>query len=378
VDKHRKGLSLFQLIDRKKFDGLVKKWGMDKGVRSLSTWEMTQALLCCFVMRLGSFREVEESLGIADSTFGDALRARHFGFYQDLCDCILIEIRARTQSRKVKKAIRQILAIDSSDIRVHGSLFTESGWKPKHTIGHKAAAKLHVVWNVDGQWIDDFLVTPGRRGDSPVSLELRLLPDKMYVFDRAYNDFDFWKKIIAMGSDFVTRLKDCKRNRALQKKVLRGKKDKCGVLFDGSYHSTSISAKKSKIKLRQVIYRDRLTKKIFHFVTSDRKSSAKAVTEVYKRRWAVELLFRGGCSRSAAVAAEENHRRFSGDALGTAEKYSGMLHSENPCWLRTSGWLPLEWRSGCGTYVMSVSKINRSAVNYFSKILLPSGSTHFP
>jgi putative transposase len=292
VDKHRKGLSLFQLIDRKKFDGLVKKWGMDKGVRSLSTWEMTQALLCCFVMRLGSFREVEESLGIADSTFGDALRARHFGFYQDLCDCILIEIRARTQSRKVKKAIRQILAIDSSDIRVHGSLFTESGWKPKHTIGHKAAAKLHVVWNVDGQWIDDFLVTPGRRGDSPVSLELRLLPDKMYVFDRAYNDFDFWKKIIAMGSDFVTRLKDCKRNRALQKKALRGKKDKCGVLFDGSYHSTSTSAKKSKIKLRQVIYRDRLTKKIFHFVTSDRKSSAKAVAEVYKRRWAVELLFR--------------------------------------------------------------------------------------
>jgi hypothetical protein len=83
VDKHRKGLSLFQLIDRKKFDGLVKKWGMDKGVRSLSTWEMTQALLCCFVMRLGSFREVEESLGIADSTFGDALRARHFGFYPD-------------------------------------------------------------------------------------------------------------------------------------------------------------------------------------------------------------------------------------------------------------------------------------------------------
>ncbi|MBK7891532.1 MAG: hypothetical protein IPJ84_12050 [Bdellovibrionales bacterium] len=46
---------------------------MDRGVRTFSTWEMTQALLSCFVMRLGSFREVEAALKIPDSTFGDAL-----------------------------------------------------------------------------------------------------------------------------------------------------------------------------------------------------------------------------------------------------------------------------------------------------------------
>lgn len=292
MSKHRKGLSLFQLINRNKFDALAKKWEMDKGVRNFFTWEMTQALLCCFVMRLGSFREVEGALGIPDSTFGDALRVRHFGFFQELCDLILLEIRAKTENRKIKKAIRHILAIDSSDIRVHGSLFDEPGWKQKHTIGHQAAAKLHVVWNVDGQWIDDFLITPGRRGDSPVSLGLRLAPGKMYVFDRAYNDFDFWKKIITIGSDFVTRLKDCERNRILQKKVLRGRRDKCGVLYDGPYISTSLAARNTKIKLRHIIYRDRITKKIFHFVTSDRNASAKTIADVYKKRWAVELLFR--------------------------------------------------------------------------------------
>lgn len=292
MGNHCKGRSLFQLINRKKFDVLAAKWEMDKGVRNFFTWEMTQALLSCFVMRLGSFREVEAALKIADSTFGDALRKRHFGFFQELCDLILLEIKARTEGRKIKKAIREIMAIDSSDIRVHGSLFDEPGWKQKHTKGHKAAAKLHVIWNVDGQWIDDFLITPGRRGDSPVSLQLRLLPGKMYVFDRAYNDFDFWKKIIVAESDFVTRLKDCKRNRALQKKCLRGKKDKSGVLYDGTFTSTSPSAKNTKLKLRHIIYRAPLTRKIFHFVTSDQKASAKTIAVVYKRRWAVELLFR--------------------------------------------------------------------------------------
>lgn len=292
MSKHRKERSLFQLIDHKKFDELAAKWGVDKGVRSFSTWEMTQALLCCFVMRLGSYREIEGALGIPDSTFGDALRERHFGFFQDLCDCILLEIRGRTPDRKVKRAIRQILAIDSSEIRVHGSLFVEPDWKQKYTIGHQASAKLHVVWNVDGQWIDDFLITPGRHGDSPISLKLRLLSGKMYVFDRAYNDFDFWNKIVGIGSDFVTRLKDCHRNRQLLKKVLRGNQDRTGVLYDGEYHSTSPSAKDSDLKLRHIIYKDRTTGKIFHFVTSDQKISAKAVADVYKQRWAVELLFR--------------------------------------------------------------------------------------
>ncbi len=157
MNQHRKGLSLFQLIDRKKFDALAKKHGIDRSVRSFKTWEFTQALICSFVMRLESFREIESALGIPDSTFGDALRLRHSEFFRELCDLVLLEIRGKSESRKCRKAIRQILAIDSSEIDVHGSLFDEPGWKKKYTIGHKASAKLHVVWNVDGQWVEDFL-----------------------------------------------------------------------------------------------------------------------------------------------------------------------------------------------------------------------------
>ena len=118
MKKHLKGRSLFQLIDRKSFNALVKKWDMDKWVQSFSTWDMTQALICCFVMRLGSFREVEATLNIPDSTFGDALRLRNFNFFQDLCDLILLEIKTQSKKRKLKRAIREILALDSSEIEV--------------------------------------------------------------------------------------------------------------------------------------------------------------------------------------------------------------------------------------------------------------------
>ncbi len=292
MNQHRKGLTLFQLIDRKKFDALAKKHRIDRGVRSFKTWEFTQALICSFVMRLGSFREVEMALKIPDSTFGDALRLRHSEFFRELCDMILLEIRGKSENRKCRKAIRQILAIDSSEIDVHGSLFDEPGWKKKYTIGHKASAKLHVVWNVDGQWIEDFLITPSRKADSPVSLNLRLSAMKMYVFDRAYNDFNFWQKVVDAKSDFVTRLKDCASYRTLQKSVLRGNQNATGVVYDGPFVSTSLSARKSTLQLRHIIYRDPSSQKVFHFVTSNKKMSGKTIAGIYKKRWAVELLFR--------------------------------------------------------------------------------------
>jgi len=297
MGKHRSEISLFQLIDRKFFDELVKKHGMDKGVRSFTTWEFTCGLITCMIMRLSSYRELEETLDIPRSTFGDAMNNRFSGFFQDLCDHILLQIRGRTQDRKVKRAIREIMAIDSTEIRVHGSIFSLPGWQQKQSDDHKAACKLHVVYSVDGQWIDDFKITGGRKHDSPVSLQLRILPNRIYVFDKAYCDIDFWLKVISAKSDFVTRLKDCKSLRNLQIKVLAKIGDQDGVLYDGPYVPSSVQMHLHReelevTQLRHIIYRDRETKKIFHFVTSDLKLSAQTIADVYKRRWAVELLFK--------------------------------------------------------------------------------------
>ena len=44
--------SIFDLIDRKRFDDLVEKWGVDKSVRSFTTWELVNALISCFNLLL--------------------------------------------------------------------------------------------------------------------------------------------------------------------------------------------------------------------------------------------------------------------------------------------------------------------------------------
>lgn len=288
---------LIQLIDRKIFAALVNKWGMDHGVKTFTTWELTSALLTARLLNLSSYREIEASLQIPRSTLGDALVNRSYGFFEDLCEGVLQTIKMQTKNRKVKKAIRELLAIDSTECQVHGSLFNKPNWIPKNskTGARSASVKLHAVWNVEGEWIEDFLIAPARRNDMPVARGFKINSGTFLIFDRAYNAVDFWIKIVGQGAHFVTRLKFCNLTFAERKRVLP---DKDGILYDGEYRPSQDTLKKlpeedrSKACFRHVIYRDPETKKVFDFVTSDFKTSAQIICGLYKKRWAVELLFR--------------------------------------------------------------------------------------
>jgi hypothetical protein len=289
---------ILQLIPKKTFNDLVKKWNADKGTKNFKSFEMTCIMIVSSILGLGSFRDVEETFAIPKSTFGDALSKRPSGFFQDLTVEILKAMKANIKDKKIKRGLREVLALDSSEILVHGSAYDLNGWKQKQ-VGdqHKASGKLHTIWNVDKEWIEDFRITPGRKADSPVSLYFKPLPDKMYVFDRAYNDLEFWHKITEHSSHFVTRLKDSARIHMIEIKLKLKKKILAGVLHDGIYSPTKSALSRHKmipinIKFRHIIYSDPVTFKIFHFITSDFKIAAIEVAKIYKKRWAVELLFR--------------------------------------------------------------------------------------
>lgn len=293
--KSDKAKSLLQLIDRKKFDALCEKWGMDKGARSFFTWQQTGVLVMSYLLRLESSREIEDVLGIPRSTFCDANQSRSAGFFEELCEMILGELRRQCRDRKIKRALRQLLAIDSTECRIHGSISSYLPWRQKKS--EQGAAKLHVVWNVDGEWVEDFRITSGRKNDCPIAKQFQISSGKMYVFDRAYNDLGFWWNITDQGSDFTSRLKDCPKHHYHRKIVLEGAGERGGVLWEGEWRPSQQSLNAhpevpKDFKCRYIIYRDPETKRIFDFVTSDWKSSAQTIADIYKKRWAVELLFR--------------------------------------------------------------------------------------
>jgi hypothetical protein len=295
MSESAKAKSFLQLIDRKKFDELCEKWGMDKGVRSYSTWQQTGVLVLSYLMRLETSREIAQVLGVPRSTFCDANAGRPAGFFEELCEMVLVNLRHCCRDRKVKRVLKTLLAIDSTESLIHGSISSYLPWRQKTS--KQGSVKLHVVWNVDEQWVEDFRITPGRRNDSPVAKEFELSSGNVYVFDRAYNDISFWWDITKVDSHFVTRLKDCARHHYHRNIVLEQAGEKSGVLWEGKWKPTAACLRQhpevsKDFECRHIIYRDPETKKVFDFVTSDLESSAQEVADTYKRRWAVELLFR--------------------------------------------------------------------------------------
>jgi putative transposase len=289
------GFGLLQLIPQSDFKKLSTKWGVDKGVRQITSWKMLEALVLSSVCQLKSLREIEDVFGIKRSTLSDACRLRSYGFFQELSDVVLRRILAHEPRRKNRRALREILGIDSTECQVHGGLFRFLSWRAGQ---RKASTKLHIVWNISKQWISDFRISGGRRSDLTEAKRFSLKSGKVYVFDRAYVDLKFWLEIMSAGSDFVTRLKRTPRKEALHKSVL-SKEDlsKTGVLYDGEWTPSESACRRNgleakKLKLRHVIYRDPKSGKIFDFITSDFKSSAIEIAGIYKSRWSVELLFR--------------------------------------------------------------------------------------
>lgn len=301
-----KQLNITQLISQKNLDSLIQKWKIDKGTTKLSTQKLTNILILSSVLEKNNLRDISDCFSVPKSTLDDALKNRCSGFFQDLFSAALKSLIPLIQSRKERQEIREIVAIDSSVCLIHGSVAER---KIKSKINRKVAGiKYHAAWNVNDGFIEENKVTFYRTSDVRIGRQFEFQRGKTYVFDRAYVDLKLWQLIDNKGAFFVTRLK---KNGFRLDYIQNGyvENNKTGVLLDTDWYPSETSCyyagiKPKKIKYRLVIYRDPESKKIFYFATSDFESPAQEIANIYRQRWAVELLFRW-------LKSHLNIRRFS-------------------------------------------------------------------
>jgi hypothetical protein len=99
---------------------------------------------------------------------------------------------------------------------------------------------------------------------------------------------------------FVTRLKKGgDRLKNIHQAKLDLSSNSTGVLYDGEWtpsdnqiYGNKIKASRKKIKFRHIIYRDPISNRLFDFITNDPYSAAHHIADIYKKRWAVETLFK--------------------------------------------------------------------------------------
>lgn len=256
------------------------------GVNSLRSIEDLLDSHKSMVYHLGLDRVKRSTVSYANKTMDPAV-------FSTVASLLIDEV---VQGRKIKKEMRELLCIiDSSTIT---STSTGDGWS-KRKSNCTQGLKLHAVYEPEENIIEYIDITEASINDIIVGKEIPLESNRIYVFDKGYLDYNWWHTIDAVGSTFVSRLKKDAAYNVIQENTIK-KEDKGFIKGDQiiTFKNKMLNTNKKneyhgkKLRIIKVIHPDPSNTGTLNIVSNDCERDASEIAGFYKKRWAVELLFK--------------------------------------------------------------------------------------
>jgi hypothetical protein len=239
------------------------------------------------------WEKVRRKLGIERTSLGSLSEAARV-FDADAVAPIVQELAVRAgplATGREAEALKGLTAVD-------GSVFAalpRMAWALWTDADHRGV-KLHLHFDVLKGVPCQAAVTPAACSE-PGQLEAMLRPDRLYVLDRGYADYELFAAIVGAGSSLIARVKDNTAFVVSEERPLDGAARGVGVIRDVVISRLGTSHHKDHLKrpMRLVIVRttDREGKVNDLWLVTDRlELAADLVALGYRYRWTVELFFR--------------------------------------------------------------------------------------
>jgi hypothetical protein len=279
-----------------RFNQLVEQHRADRGVRRLNSKTQLVAMLFHQFSEPGGLRPLVGGFNshrrrlhhigcekISRSTLADANTTRPHGLFADLFSALL----PRCHRELAAKVGECVLLIDSTTVRLNRL----SGEWSRFSHGVHGA-KAHIVYDPDADYPIHAIITPENVNDITAAKAVPIKPGATYVFDLAYYDYGWWAQLHAADCRIVTRLKV---NTPLHDIGERLVKPGGPILSDQTGLLPARQAQSRRNPMNQRVREVRVrteTGKILRLVTNDLVSPPEVISELYRRRWAIELFFR--------------------------------------------------------------------------------------
>jgi transposase len=223
---------------------------------------------------------------VSRSTLADANERRDWRIYADLAQALITEARKLYADESLEVDLDQtVYALDASTIDLTLSLFPWASFRET-----KAAVKLHTLLDLRGNIPVFIWITDGKPHDVRVLDVLVPEPGSIYVFDRAYIDFERLFRLQQARALFVTR---AKKNLRYRRRYSSPCDRSTGIICDQKIVLTGQATRKHyPDPLRRIRYRDPESRKTFVFLTNDFALPALTIAGLYRNRWQVELFFK--------------------------------------------------------------------------------------
>jgi putative transposase len=273
---------LLQLVPRGAFDRIVREQAGNRYVKKFGCWQHLVAMLYVQFSGARSLRQAEAGLnaqrnhhyhlgieGVRRSTLDDANRNRSTEVFAQLLR-LLIQQAGRSM-RSDRQELLYLLDATTTE-----------------------TLKLHLLLEANSGAVANASVTPNTVNDIVQAKRMPLRSGSTYVFDRGYNDYNWWHEIDQAKSRWVSRFK---RDAALGiAKSHAVPADAIDILSDCTVQFTLKTPRGGHQNLytaplrRIVVARDQAAPLVL--ATNDLRSPATEIAALYKRRWQIELFFK--------------------------------------------------------------------------------------
>jgi len=290
---------ILRFIPRAVFEGAVREHQTEKHAKGMTSWSQFIALLFCHLGGARSLREIVGGLAASEgklkhlgveraptrSTLAYANEHRPWQLYKTVFEGLvkLCQVEAKDKQRKFRFK-HPLLSLDATVIPVCVAMFEWASY-----VRTKGAVKLHLVLDNSSFLPQYAVITDGKTGDVTAAKRMEFSSGAMLVFDRGYEDHNWWRKLSAQGVWFVSRLKDStsygiveERPASVSPTILRDE-----VILLASEKDPDQAMRLRRIEIWLEDKQDTMV-----FVTNHLKLAASTIAAIYKDRWQIELFFK--------------------------------------------------------------------------------------
>lgn len=296
---------LLNFLDKSKISKSSKALDADKYVKRFTSYKHVVVMLFAVLEGYSSIRETV--LGL----LSNAHRLGHLGLDYVVRRSTLSEANARrtpevfaqvyydtykrfseslADSRLSKPDMKRLYIMDSTTITLFKDILKGVGRNPING-KKKGGIKAHTIIRSEDNQPCFIRYTESAKHDHLLLKDVDLPEESILCFDKGYVDYAQYEVFTQKKIWYVTRLKDKALYEASNEFDIPDEAD-TGVLKDEQIELSYGKNKTEKHRSRRIAYWDSVNGRLFEFITNNMELSAEEITQIYKKRWQIELLFK--------------------------------------------------------------------------------------
>ena len=282
------------------FRQCVERYSGNYKIKSFSCWDQFLSMAFAQLTYRESLRDVQVCLRaakqktyhmgirgkISRNTLAHANQTRNWRIYADFAQTLIQKARQLYANDSFGIELEHtIYALDATTIDLCLSLFPWAVFRKR-----KGAVKLHTLLDLRGNIPTVAFITSGKIHEVNILDNLSIEAGAIYIMDRGYLNYARLYNINQSAAYFVTRAKsNFSFQRLYSQKIDKATELKCDqvITLHGYY-----SKKDYPARLRRIVCYDAKGKKKLVFLTNNFTLPALTITEIYHKRWQIELFFK--------------------------------------------------------------------------------------